>query len=110
MNDSHSGKELIVEYPDLLDTTENDVINNSNNIASQNNNHKGKMDTEMISRNDNMDKEIQQQQQSPTKATGTLNSPSITPTKAISKQFETRAADGRRRITPMFIPREQDDA
>lgn len=32
-----------------------------------------------------------------------------TPSKAaINKQFESRAKDGRRRITPMFIPLEQD--
>lgn len=32
-----------------------------------------------------------------------------TPMKAaITKQFETRAKDGRRRITPMFIPLEED--
>ncbi|XP_037920410.1 protein HIRA homolog [Hermetia illucens] len=31
-----------------------------------------------------------------------------TPVKAISKQIETRTADGKRRITPMFIPLHQD--
>lgn len=32
-----------------------------------------------------------------------------TPTKPISKQIETRTADGKRRITPMFIPLSIDD-
>lgn len=28
----------------------------------------------------------------------------VTPVKAIEKQIETRRADGKRRITPMFVP------
>jgi hypothetical protein len=35
----------------------------------------------------------------------TINSVSLTPAKApINKQIETRTSDGKRRITPMFIP------
>lgn len=37
-----------------------------------------------------------------------INAPQ-TPTKPISKQIETRTADGKRRITPMFIPLCTDD-
>lgn len=33
---------------------------------------------------------------------------SATPTKAIHKQIETRTAEGKRRITPMFIPLQED--
>lgn len=32
-----------------------------------------------------------------------------TPSKIITKQSETRTADGKRRITPMFIPLNQDE-
>lgn len=90
LNDSHTGKELLIEYADFLD-----ISDKSQSKTDQNNSHNHiENDVEMISSN--------------AEKTRTVPSQPATPTKAISKQIETRTADGRRRITPMFIPRDQD--
>lgn len=85
MNDSHTGKDMLIEYAELLDVNDRSQskFDNSSNHEHADN------DVEMISKNADDFRPPSQ---------------TSTPTKAISQQIETRRPDGRRRITPMFIP------
>lgn len=89
MNDSHNGKDMLIEYADLIDVNEKSQSKTENNVS---NNHVESEDVEMTNQNT---------EPKPPSQTST-------PTKAITKQIETRRADGKRRITPMFIPMESD--
>lgn len=95
-NDSNVDKSMIIEYAELLEIEEksNPIEPQIPNNNSNNNSSFARpdlqfgvieMDTVPIS-------------------TKSAPLPSTTPTKAITKQIETRRADGKRRITPMFIP------
>lgn len=95
LSDSHTGKEMIIEYPDLLDVSDKSQSKTENNNSHNHLNN----DVDMISSSAS----------EASKPSIPSHSQSATPTKAINKQIETRRADGRRRITPMFIPRDQDE-
>lgn len=92
LNESSVDKGTVIEYAELLDIGENllmaepQIQTNNNSMISQSQFGAIQMETLPIS----------------TKSTPLL--PNTTPTKAITKQIETRRADGKRRITPMFIP------
>lgn len=80
----------IIEYADFLDTKEDHStsVNENNNHVTNN--------VEMISPQRVIN-------------TDTLSSNvSISPSKAINKQIESRSSDGKRRITPIFCPKVQD--
>lgn len=85
LNDSHTGKDMLIEYPELLDANEKSQSKFDNNSGHAHVDN----DIEMISNNTEAFKPPSQ---------------TSTPTKAISQQIETRTADGRRRITPIFVP------
>lgn len=98
LNESSADKGMIVEYAELLDTNENDSISEALpqlQSTSRNNTTPVKSQSQF----DIIDTEPMQisTKSSPLQ-------PALTPTKAIHKQIETRRADGKRRITPMFIP------
>lgn len=87
LNDSHIEKGTLIEYAELMDTrSDKPPPKEENNVE---NNH-----VEMSS--------IQ------TNANSFETSITSTLTKAIHRQIECRTADGKRRITPMFIPLNQD--
>lgn len=92
LNDSHTGEDALIEYPDLIDINEKSQSKTENNL---NNNNHNDNDIEMISAKDE---------------TIRMAPPPLlqTPSKAITQQKEMRMADGRRRITPIFIPIDQD--
>lgn len=102
MSESSVDKSIVPEYSELLNIDENKstaelpstiitnkINNNNNNI----NNNKGAMQFGEV--------EMTSVEISPKPA---VLPPSIKPVKAIEKQIETRRADGKRRITPMFMP------
>lgn len=100
LSDSHADKNNLIEYAELLDTkndaaTAKEDTNLTNNNNSNNTNEDVVMNTSTNHVNSNSF-------QAPNKP--------VTPTKAIHKQIESRTADGKRRITPMFIPMNQDSA
>lgn len=78
-------KDVIIEYPELVNVTkERPTVNHSNEVKVDNH-----IAPEVL------------------KARPLISAGS--PTTAIPKQIETRTADGKRRITPMFIPLNQED-
>lgn len=94
LNDSHTGKDALIEYPDLIDINEKSQSKTDNKL---NNNNHNDNDSEMISVKDDT-----------VRMAPPPSSQTSTPSKAITQQKETRMADGRRRITPIFIPIDQD--
>lgn len=92
LNESSVDKGMLIEYAEFLDIDENVSIveppTQSNNIAIIPQTEFGSIETEPIT----------------ISTTSVQLLPNVTPTKAITKQIETRRADGKRRITPMFIP------
>lgn len=97
MSESSVDKSIVPEYSELFNVDDNkstaDAItvtanNINNNNLSNNKNPTAFVDAEII--------EISTQP--------AVIPQSITPVKAIEKQIETRRADGKRRITPMFVP------
>lgn len=80
----------IIEYADFLDTKDD----HSTSI-NENNNHVVN-DIEMKS------------PQRPINISTTSSNSSSIPSKPINKQIESRTAEGKRRITPIFIPKESD--
>lgn len=94
-------KGIVPEYSELLNIEESNksaeatVFNNNhitnNNVSTSNSKSSPQFgDIEMIS--------------VPISTKPTLIPKSTTPVKAIEKQIETRRSDGKRRITPMFVP------
>lgn len=98
LNESSMDKGIVPEYSELLNVDENksnssSILNNNSNSLNNNNNSKNPAPFGGV--------EISPVQIS-TKPAVILQS--ITPVKRIEKQIETRRADGKRRITPMFTP------
>lgn len=91
LNESSLDKSFVTEYAELLDMDENGSIAEQ---QSQSNNNAPKPQTQFGSI----------EPDAMPISTKSAPIPTSTPTKAIAKQFETRRADGKRRITPMFIP------
>lgn len=102
LSESSVDKGIVPEYSELLNIEEsksmseisfnNNIVNN-NNISSITNVGKNSPqfgDIEMCS--------------VPISTKPAVIPQTITPIKAIEKQIETRRADGKRRITPMFVP------
>lgn len=102
LSESSVDKGIVPEYSELLNIDEsrsmseisfnNNIVNN-NNISSITNVGKNSPkfgDIEMSS--------------VPISTKPAVIPQTITPIKAIEKQIETRRADGKRRITPMFVP------
>ena len=99
MSESSMDKGIVPEYSELLNVEESNKsaealnIFNNNNITNNNvpNNKSAPQfgDVEMSSVPISTKPAIPQ---------------NATPVKAIEKQIETRRADGKRRITPMFVP------
>lgn len=91
VNESSLDKSFVIEYAELLDTEE-----------------QGPMAEQQLQSNNNTAKPQTQFGSIETEAmpifTKSAPIPTPTPTKAITEQSETRRADGKRRITPMFIP------
>lgn len=78
-------KDVIIEYPELVNATkERPTINHSNDAKVDNNVAPEEMKSRPIAN-------------------------AGPPKTAIPKQIETRTADGKRRITPMFIPLNQEE-
>ncbi|XP_037028576.1 protein HIRA homolog [Bradysia coprophila] len=78
-------KDVIIEYPELVNVAkERPTVNHSNEIRAENN-----VAPEVV------------------RPRPVVNAGS--PKTAIPKQIETRTADGKRRITPMFIPLNQEE-
>lgn len=99
MSESSVDKGIVPEYSELLNIEENKstaeaTIITKNNISNNNVNSSKSPpkfgDVEMTSVKISTKPAIIPQ--------------STTPVKAIEKQIETRRADGKRRITPMFVP------
>lgn len=95
LNESNAEKGMIVEYASLLETEDskksvNEAEPNSNTATDPFQAPPIQKESTIISSSDSL-------------------STTSTPTKAISKQIETRRADGKRRITPMFIPMTDQD-
>lgn len=99
LNESSMDKGIVPEYSELLNVDESRsnsvtilINSNSNSVTSTNNNKNpvpfGGIEMSPV--------------QISTKPAVIL--PNTTPVKRIEKQIETRRADGRRRITPMFTP------
>lgn len=78
---AHPEKDMITEYAELVNVNQEKSLS-SNGASVQ------------IMENNNMEV--------------LLNRPSTPIKAAIHKQIETRTADGKRRITPMFIPLDED--
>lgn len=90
LNESSLDKSFVIEYAELLDMEEKGETSEqsqSNNNAAKPQTQFGSIETDAMPI-----------------STQSAPIPTSTPTKAIAKQFETRRADGKRRITPMFIP------
>lgn len=144
MNESSVDKGMIIEYPELMDVSENssaanieppierisattilNTITNINTSTTTNTttNYNTNIDisaitnTTIINANTNADATVatntndantdtHNQPPPPPDAISSSSHSSLpeTPTKAIHKQIESRRADGKRRITPMFIP------
>lgn len=89
LNESNVDKGMIVEYADLLEADDSglkiDAPNTNIEITA------AMVENEMI-----------------VKPTSEVLISNSTPTKAISEQIVTRRPDGKRRITPKFIPVGQD--
>lgn len=100
-----TGKDMIVEYAELINN-DNEKSNHScsnNKTLAQDICSGGGVTTEISVQNNNLE------MLSVTPST-VLPMPIgvLSPKPAIHKQIETRTADGRRRITPMFIPLSQE--
>lgn len=93
LNDSHTDKGTLIEYAELMDSRNDKTPPKEEN--SLQNNHV-EVDVEMVSNINH------------TNSNSFETSLTSTPTKAIHKQIESRTADGKRRITPVFIPLNQD--
>lgn len=91
-------KDMIIEYAEL--------INNDDKFASitDRNRSPTRETTEISVQNNN----LEMLSISPSAAALPMPAGVLSPKPAIHKQFETRRADGRRRITPMFIPLSQE--
>lgn len=92
LNESSADQGMVIEYSELLDTDEN--------RSSAEAKAEGNLNSSNIS-NSKSETQIVEDEISARPVTASQNQ---TPTKAIHKQIETRRADGKRRITPMFIP------
>lgn len=79
-------KDVIIEYPELVNVVkEKSIMNHSNDVVVDNH-----VASDVV-------------KSKPIADTGLPQVP-------IHKQIETRTADGKRRITPMFIPLNQEEA
>lgn len=98
LNESQTERGMLIEYAELVTSTSTSETHFNNNNNINNNNHiDATPDIEMKS----VSKPATVIPAPPTQAPPT-------PTKAIHKQIETRTAEGKRRITPMFIPLQED--
>lgn len=100
MSESSVDKNLVPEYSELINIEDskssaepiivanNNVINNNNVNSIKNPPQFGEVEMSSV--------------QISTKPA--IIPQNVTPVKAIEKQIETRRADGKRRITPMFVP------
>lgn len=96
LNESQSERGMLIEYAEFMTSTSDSQLNNNNH--SINNNHMDAMpNVEM-----NFESVPTTTNAAPQAQTAT------TQMKAIHKQIETRTAEGKRRITPMFIPLQDD--
>lgn len=97
LNESQTERGMLIEYAELMTSTPDTHLNNNNNINNNNHINDAAPDVEMTF----VPKPATVMPAPPTQAPPT-------PTKAIHKQIETRTAEGKRRITPMFIPLQED--
>lgn len=98
LNESHTDKGALIEYAELLDERISQPLETTINGNNNSNSSKNNID---------FDVEMKSVSKAPV-SKPTLSPQAATPTKAIHKQIETKMADGKRRITPMFIPLGQD--
>lgn len=91
LNESSLDKSFVIEYAELLDMEEKGPIVEQ---QSQSNNNTAKPQTQFGSI----------ETEAWPISTKSAPIPTSAPSKAITKQFETRRSDGKRRITAMFIP------
>lgn len=104
LNDSQTERGMLIEYPELMTSMPETQFNrnNNNNIINNNNNNNNHID---LSPNIEINSiSMPATVNTVPQAQATM----ATPTKAIHKQIETRTAEGKRRITPMFIPLQED--
>lgn len=105
MSESSMDRGIIPEYSELLNIDENRSMNeislNDSNASNNNNNINNKHVSNSKAPTQFGDIEMTSVQISTKPAVIPQNA---TPVKAIEKQIETRRADGKRRITPMFVP------
>lgn len=85
-------KTIVLEYAELLNINDSNQLPNGLPLKSVDGNVQPDSDLNLINNTERFD-----------------NQPATPNKTAIKKQFETRAKDGRRRITPVFIPLEQDE-
>lgn len=116
MSESSVDKNIVPEYSELLDCDENSkttaeakTMNNNNNISSNNisiNNNNISIITAnpSIASNETPVQIGDVEMTSVEISTQPAVLPQLPSAKAIDKQIETRRADGKRRITAMFVP------
>lgn len=129
MSESSVDKSIVPEYSELLDCDENSkstaeakTLNNNNNISSNNisisnnnisniiNNNNSNSNTNITTATPttaNVENPVQigdVEMTSVEISTQPAILPELPSAKAIEKQIETRRADGKRRITAMFVP------
>lgn len=92
LNESSLDKSFVIEYAELLDMDDKATTTFESPPPSNNNTVKPQIQFGSI------------EPEAMPISTKSAPIPMSTPAKAIAKQFETRRADGARRITPMFIP------
>lgn len=106
MSDSSADKGMVPEYSELLNIDETrsnaepPTLNNNNNSNNVNNNGINSNNKNPLQFGDVEMTSVQISTKS-----AVMPQSETTPVKAIEKQIETRRADGKRRITPMFVPR-----
>lgn len=103
LNDSQTERGLLIEYAELMTSMSDTHFNNNNTV---NNNNINSNSHNHIDSSSNI--EMKSISMSATVNAAPQAQVAITPTKAIHKQIETRTAEGKRRITPMFIPLQDD--
>lgn len=98
LNESQTEGGMLIEYAELMSSMPETHFNNNNHNSNSHNNHidsSANIEIKSVSMPATIDAAPQPQA-------------ATVPTKAIHKQIETRTAEGKRRITPMFIPLQED--
>lgn len=98
LSESSMDKGIVPEYSELLNVEESNksaeaIVLSNNNITNNN-----------ITNNNRNASQIADVEMCSISTKPAVITQSTTPVKAIEKQIETRRADGKRRITPMFVP------